>query len=748
MTTPMRSRTSQLLEDGGGDGVMEGRDTNDDDDDDEETLQLKLAALEARLRLKRLQRNRGTGSDDGNTPRTTQSPKRRQHDQQQRNDEVQVPASPLRRPASSLSKPRSPPRRILYGIDKGLKADQVSLKRPPLSRPRTAASPSSSYRRPESTKPRAPSASSGRTPSLPRIKSFSERIAESRSVEKTHLERAERAEKVRRSRSSAFQYDRAELESLRAAAAEESKKNPQSSSPSSKNGPARSTESFSRQDILRSCHLDSSKSTKQMTPSAAERRINSGSGAQNQKDDNLKSPDSSKFEGYSSLHLSNRILPHSFLTRTLTGKKILQIPDLLRMVKAPDFELPDSIDVDYVVFGIVASKSSPREVRNAKNRPAAQSDDGLQNTDKYMAITLTDLKWSIDLFLFDTALPRYYKLSEGIVIAILNPTIMPPPKHKLDTNRFSLSISSSDDKILEVGSSRDIGFCKAVRKDGKTCRSWLDARKTEFCEFHIDIQVRHTQSQRMGVNNGTTMFGPGGRSAPRTGLFGGDNSGRKRPPASGNGKSDRGAQYDRWTQSTYYVAPAPSRNQFAAGRTPHMHGRSAASLIDADDDDGSPFVPAGMNGRGMENKEERFRRRLADQQRERDIMQKIVTSSSRGAGPTAGRDNVGAEYLRSRVGLSDDSGDGSPAEKKKAQSQHTAALGNLRNAASIQLAPAKRSARDHDEGERPPSSVSKKTRFVTANGIREAGRESIGLGMQAMHSGNDRDDDDDDLLVV
>jgi hypothetical protein len=28
-------------------------------------------------------------------------------------------------------------------------------------------------------------------------------------------------------------------------------------------------------------------------------------------------------------------------------------------------------------------------------------DDGSNNTNRYMAITLTDLKWTIDLFLFD-----------------------------------------------------------------------------------------------------------------------------------------------------------------------------------------------------------------------------------------------------------------------------------------------------------------------------------------------------------
>ena len=798
-TPDSRTRASQLLDERVDE--CDGHEVNEEDD--EETLQLKLAEIKARLKLKQLQRSRATRGDDGggsngggqfqrpNSARSTlQSPKGRGRLQQQTED-VQVPLSPTRKAVTASAEPSSP-RRFVYGIDKGLKGHEVSLKRPPSAKSTTPSSASTSlHRRPMTSDSSTPQTQSFRGDTgVNRIKSFNERMAESRSVEKSQRERTERAEKIRNSRSSAFQFDRTEMEGLKAAAAAaaESEKNhrPKSSTVE------RSGEFFSREDVLRSYNLNPLKTKRSQTFDSPgkpqDSNLHSVSQGTGEKDNNatVNTPDASKFEGYSSLHLSNRILPHSFLARTLANKKVLKIPDLLRVVKGPKFELPDDLEGDYGVFGIVASKSSPKEVQGARNRTNKETDpydDGTHNTDKYMAITLTDLTWSIDLFLFDTAFPRYYKLSEGVLIAILNPTIMPPPKHKLDTNRFSLVVSSSEDKILEVGFAKDIGFCKAVRKDGKTCQSWIDARKTEFCEFHIDAQVRRTQSQRMGVNNGTPMFGPGGRSGPRTGFFGsggGGKSGGNGKKYGGGLKSD-GRQYDPESQSMYYVAPAPSRSQFAGGgiRNPRdsVFGRSAASLIDADDD--NPFAPAGMNGRGMENKEERFRRHVAERQRERDIMQKLTGSRRGGEGEGGGERrimaNVGAEYLRNRLESSNGNNKGdestsSPSLKKPQKSQtfpdvstpitpktttagpvnsSLASLSNPRKAASVRLSPMKRS----HEIERPGSVSAKKTRFITANGIREAGRESLGnstsgstvrRGSQYNNNNNDHNDDDDD----
>jgi minichromosome maintenance protein 10 len=806
LLSPMkRSNTISNFRTKAHDLLQDGDDEQLDEEDDEETLQLKLAAIEARLKLKKLQQSRAKAAasssdvegDDGHRrpgsavsssarPSSRLNANRERHttDRRGNGDAVQVPLSPAKR-MPAVMEPESP-RRVLLGIDKGLKGKDVSLRRPPPTS-RTATRPASSL----GPRDNAMSRSSDRYGSpanegIRRTKSFSERIAESRNADKA---RQERAEKIQRSRNTAFQVDKVEIERFKEVAASH---RPPPSSVRPQMG-----ESFSRDDVLRSVHGSSSALRKTKTtpnlrgldsftssPGLGDIKNSSQGEATTGEDGDssqTKAADPSKYEPYSALHLSNRILPHSFLSRTLASKTVLRIPDLLKSVKAPDFDPPD-VEGDYVVFGIVASKSSPKEHSKDSKKAKVTAkeidpyDDGLNNTEKYMAITLTDLKWTIDLFLFDTAFPRYYKLSEGILIAILNPNIMPPPPNKLDTNRFSLCISSSDDTVLEIGSARDIGFCKAVRKDGKTCQSWVDARKTEFCDFHIDVQIRRTQSQRMGVNNGTGMFGPGGRSGPRTGFFGGNGGGggggyRFKQTSSGGGGAGRGlkpegARYDYETQSTYYIAPAPRASNFSSGGGSaggffHRGGNrstSASSLLDTDNDD--PFLPAGMNGRGAENREERLRRRLADQQRERDIANKI------GANKIGG--GIGAEYLRARVGVENLSSSPSAprgssssplvSEKDKPSTTTTPlaktaggaaptslGIGSVRKADTIRLSPMKRA---REGGDKRATAAVKKTRFITSKGIREAGRDSLGGGTTTTNNNKSYDDDDDDELDI
>ncbi|KAL4906099.1 hypothetical protein BDW74DRAFT_138482 [Aspergillus multicolor] len=778
-TPKSRSRATQLLEDG------LDEDEGDDTEEDEETLQLKLAAIQARLKLKQLQKGRGKmgtanrdrneGADalsrpassvsfssftDGGHP-NTKAP--RETSSRDRSDDIQVPLSPTRRPAPPLDS--TSPGRYKLGIDKGLKGSDVSLKRPPTFKAADARPTSRlDSRDGPVTHQRHTLAPQSLSFEEPRPKSFSERMAEGRAAEKSRRERDAKAEQIRASRSSAFQYDKVEMQTFKAAAVERRPGSP--SKLRTRNEPS---DSFSRDDILRSVNnLKPSLKRSKTTPTPRENEPKSYLQRRSQRAETQsfssqpessrpnsftedtsaerahEKPDASKFEPFSTLHLSNRILPHSFMTRTLEGKKVLRIPDLLRMIKGPPFELPDEIDTDYVVFGVVASKSEPKQVRQTKTATAQAADpfdDGLNNRNQYMAITLTDLKWTIDLFLFDTAFPRYYRLSEGTLIAILNPTILPPPKDKIDTNRFSLSLSSSDDMVLEVGSARDIGYCKAVRKDGKVCQAWVDGRKTEFCDFHVDLQLRRSQAGRMGVNGGSGIRPVGSR----TGYYGGQKPSIQK--GSGGLLRADGAQYDRETQSLYYVGPSSKSRSNTGSSFHHLYpGQSAARLIDADTDD--PFIAAGMMGRGAENKGERFRRRLVEQQKERKITQMITSSRAGG---------VAGEYLRAQNKNNENAPTTNPS-RSAAQHKRTSSRDpkshadsfvddkplamSFKSAEAVRLSPKKRA---HD-GDRPHGTGIKKTRFITSKGIKEAGRDSLG-GIPNSTAQTD-DYDDDDLEIV
>ncbi len=345
-----------------------------------------------------------------------------------------------------------------------------------------------------------------------------------------------------------------------------------------------------------------------------------------------------------------------------------------------------------------------------------------------MILTLTDLKWTLDLYLFSTSYTRFWKLTPGTLVALLNPTIMPPPPGKIDTGRFSLTLSSSDDTVLEIGRSRDLGWCSSIRKDGAPCGSWVDVRHTSVCEFHVDRVIERTRSARMEVAGMSAPFAPGGRRGGRTGHFGGSHGKRKHQenafetPKGDGFYAREGPQYDRDSHSTYFMAPSA------------IPGRSAAQLLDAE---------GFQLDRGGGSKEERTRKRLAEREREEDIARKLGQ----------GGKGAGSEYLRLRQNAVDEkAGTLVDGMTEAEEFVDAASLGLKRNrAGEVLLSPLKkRKVVLQGMVERVGSERKKTTRFVTERGIRVAGRESLGREQVVgrLEGGEDDEDDEDGLDVV
>ena len=729
----------------------------DDGEEDEESLQLKLAAIEAKLKLKRLQQRRNkvraTSSDvdyeargkdqsskEENLPPSSQSrgmyrnlpivwPKSAM--------DVQIPVSPQRKHIAAEE--AHSPERVLLGIDKGLKGKNISLRRPQ----GTQAKDEDPFRSmtPLGSIPKGLGLSRSSTvPQLgqsPRPKSFSEKIAETRQQDKDGKEKADR---LRRQRSAGFGIQQQEIEAFKIAA----NVTEQATERQLKYDPQVASSEFSRDEVLRAVNKPNGGLVQRSNTSAGVRHVRAH--GKSSKDiwinpnaqpeifnprptsnasrkmalalsPKLKNSDppsrepspnasASLFEPFSSLHLSKRLLPHNFLTSIFSEKHIFLLPSLLGAVKSPDFLLPDIPEPDHVVLAIIASKSSPLNHKdshrstNAESTSVAEAVDSEQNTNgKYMVLTLTDLKWTVDLFLFATGYTRFRKLTPGMVVGLLNPDIMPPPPGRADTGRFNLKLASSDDTVLEIGTSRDLGWCKSIRKDGKQCGSWIDKRHTEFCEFHVDVVVERTRRGRMEVQGMSAPFAPGGKRGGRTGHFGHQRRGQK--PARDDGLQREGPQYDRGSAFRYFVAPS-------------IPGFSAPQLLDAE---------GGIERGG--SKEERIRKRLAEREKENEIARKLGE----------GGNGAGSEYLRLRTGgeVSAKNVDLQPVDAVDATS-----LGLLGNKArNVHLSPIKKKRR---VGALDLDGSRKKTRFVTDQGVKGAGRESMAMG--------DTDDDDDGLDVV
>jgi minichromosome maintenance protein 10 len=712
---------------------------SDGDDDDEETLRLQLQAIEAKLKLKALQKKKADSADadrNGASSRASIATTMRRADpptlDSREEAGVQVPRSPVR-PRHPPDEPKSPAR-VILGIDKGLTARDVSLKRP------------SSVL---AGRMRAGSLKSSETP---KIKSFSERIAESRNKDKDREEREEKAE-LRRNRGFGLHTvegltERPSLSRTSSSQGSDTQSSremppplsrrtrPQSRSvdlripPSPRPG---STLSF-RNDTSRPV----SSSSKASSTGFGSTPISSRYAEIASRDDSTDAP---SFEPFSGLHLKSREMQHNVVTRTLEGKTVLTIPQLLKTIKAPEYEPPDW-ENDYVVLGIISYKSTPHDSKNAaRDQTKGSQDKATDQNGKFMVIKLTDLKWELDLFLFDTGFSQFWKLPIGTVVAILNPDIMPPRNR--DTGKFSLKLTSSDDTILEIGTARDLDFCNAKRKDGKECGQWIDGRKTDFCEFHIQLQVDKAKKGRMQVNT-MTGFG-GGPGSSKLGMFGRSSSFK------GDELKREGRYHDRELHETVYIAPRPG---------------GAAKLIDRDH----------QNWEGGANREDRFRKQLAAREKERELAKKLSTM---------GDGTTGADYMRLK-------GTGTPnlptrarpsslistsAKSDKSVETDFSSLLN-RTSKDVSLAPVKRkraasgkSATSNDpvgwafkygripspkkvipsafRGTREASPAKKRARLLLdGKGIREPGRESLGGLDVGLIAALDDDDDDDDLEVV
>lgn len=611
-----------------------------EDDDDEETLQLQLQEIQARLKLKKLQKKSKQGSDTEDGTRSgsttlgrsssvaalgrTQSrvDLRAEKDRLERSksrNEVHVPMSPVRREQPAIVQ-RSPSR-ILLGIDKGLRGSDVSLKRAPSQR-----KPQEDLRGPFLQRPASqvsgrvsrPGTSASESIHEEAPKTFSERMASMRTQDNA---RQERDLRIQKKRSSNFDIDEkkmqqykesaVELPPARRQAPEFSRDDvlgvvdkPSRAMPRSKTAPDLQSAGRTSSNATHTS-ASSSRSGSLVSTDLPKQRNTSKSGT---KPGDVTESEASSFEPFSSVHLKKRIIPHKELTRLLKGKQTYVVPDLLREVKGPDFSGPD-IEEDVVLFGIIASKTDPKAHQNNTNNAGRG---------KFMVMTITDLKWELDLFLFGSAFDKFWKLTTGTIIAILNPGFMAPKRGQEATNKFSLTLNSDADTILEVGSARDLGFCKAVKKDGKTCDAWVDNRHTEFCSFHVNLALEKTHANRMEVNSMNFGRGKGRGGGMGDKKYGGEGNPYKRKDI----KIDDGSRYDRASHSQIYSA-----------------GRGTSSLLGGMAHDSDSLFNGGT-------KEERIMRRNIEKEKEREIEKRL---SSIGNG-------IGADYMRKRSGQPIDNG--------------------------------------------------------------------------------------------
>ena len=747
--------------------------SDDEDEEDEETLQLRLQALQTKLKLKKLQSknktsevegpgsgNRASSKADGTRRSPTKTLSSSASVPNLRRPDVEVELSPAKERQPPVS-----PARARLGLNPERRGQDISLKR---------ARDGSQMKRSDSTR----SATGDRMDvHMPKPKSFNERLKEGALNEQDQRAKAERIERTQRkgfgsNDKSTFRTPQPPASKSRTAHRE----NAGRSLPlaHSKANDLRKEPSLSRSSSTRSAKSESISSRSQETERASSQSSfdmwQKHNPAPTEDDTELTlepenvSQDSVGYDPFSELHLSKRHLPHTDVARAMSTSDIYPIPRLLKEVKAPHYDPPD-IEGDFIVFAVLASKSTPFDQKPAhqtadKHRP---QEDAQGPRNKFMVLHLTDLKWEIDCFLFGSAFDQFWKLTPGTLLALLNPSIM-PPKTNQHNGRFCLKLSSSEDRVMEIGMARDLGYCVSVKKDGQQCGQWVDRRKTEVCEFHVNQLVERNRKERMEVNTMWRSHAGGGGEKPR------------------GGKGAKGlSRQQKWEKSREV------REYGQLYSVPSGLGKSASQLLDQEDTDALHSM----------TREEASRKRIATAQKERDLARKLGEMGS----------GVGAEYLRHKNHSSDASRahgtrskDMSAADAKalfdkpsaselgllgkKASDQHLSpakdrkkhfGLGAVSSAGSEAmgwggakkyglLLPEKTRLGSPEKGQtrldlpKKPSLVrgrsqdgslspKKRARYALEKGIREPGRESLGddLGTNLAALGGD---DDDELDIV
>lgn len=124
---------------------------------------------------------------------------------------------------------------------------------------------------------------------------------------------------------------------------------------------------------------------------------------------------------------------------------------------------------DWCLSGVIVSKG-----------PVQTSNAGSQ----YVIWKLSDLKGEIkmtSLFLFKSAFKELWKTAQGMVIAVLNPSVF---SRKDSNGESSLSIDSAK-RVMILGKSKDFGTCKSKKKNGDPCSSVVNLNVCEYCIYHV-----------------------------------------------------------------------------------------------------------------------------------------------------------------------------------------------------------------------------------------------------------------------
>ncbi|SMN17913.1 similar to Saccharomyces cerevisiae YIL150C MCM10 Essential chromatin-associated protein involved in the initiation of DNA replication [Maudiozyma saulgeensis] len=204
-----------------------------------------------------------------------------------------------------------------------------------------------------------------------------------------------------------------------------------------------------------------------------------------------------EIDEFSNMWVKKRYIPSSDLKDMLQDIKVLRLSKLFAKVRPPKFQEPQYSN--WATIGIISKKDEIKFTSSAKPQ-------------KYFKFVITDFKHTLDIYIFGKkGAEKYYNLRVGDIIAILNPEILPwrPSGREQFIKSFNLRISHGYNCILEIGQSKDIGWCPEIIKSKNiACGTPINISTDRCCEFHREIQFRKTNSKRVDLTGNYALGAP------------------------------------------------------------------------------------------------------------------------------------------------------------------------------------------------------------------------------------------------
>jgi len=185
------------------------------------------------------------------------------------------------------------------------------------------------------------------------------------------------------------------------------------------------------------------------------------------------------------LRMINPLISSSLLQERMAGRKAVPFSGVAFHIERGD------LAKDWVIAGALVSKNPVKTTKKG---------------DPYSTWKLSDLRGevkTITLFLFNEAHKSLWKTAEGLCLAVLNPTIFERRAGSSDV--ACLTIDSSQ-KVMILGQSKDLGTCRATKKNGDKCTSVVNLTDCDYCIFHVK-QEYGKMSRRSELQSATAGRG-------------------------------------------------------------------------------------------------------------------------------------------------------------------------------------------------------------------------------------------------